>query len=359
VTVLLAAGCGTERRRAAGGGGSNPPGEGEGEGSAEGEGEPGRPDEDEYVEEDTEQDVTPGVPEPVTVSAPSGRASVEIPPEAVPEGITVTVRSRRLNEFADIDTILNGIYDFGPDGTQFSKPVKITLPLNGLVLELASELELVYHDGQAWQVVSDAGLELGDDSATGSVTHFTPFGLRLTGGWPGSGEEGEGEGDKPCHPETNPCTDGYRCVEGECLPPVAEGEGEGPPPEGPGECNPSCMASTDGATCCKGCGECNDVPAAARCQPECPDGYSWDCEVVCCFSYETFQCAGVEIGECASACTSRPGAVCCTGCSECDDLPWSQQCRPYCSGSGLQWNCERECCEQTLEGDPFCVGPAD
>ena len=167
--------------------------------------------------------------------------------------------------------------------------------------------------------------------------HFTPYGLRFADGWPFG--EGEGEGEGP--------------AEGEGA---AEGEGEGPI-EGIGECNLSCMMSSDGATCCKGCGDCADIPMGSRCQPECPEGYAWDCEMVCCFSYDSFTCAGVEIGECASACTSRPGAICCTGCGDCNDLPWDRQCQPSCSGSGLEWDCEQECCLQTMEGSPYCVGP--
>lgn len=54
-----------------------------------------------------------------------------------------------------------------------------------------------------------------------------------------------------------------------------------------GTCSESCMAQS-GAECCETCGCSSDVV----CRPECSDGYQWDCEIGCCFSYETYVCEG-------------------------------------------------------------------
>ncbi len=56
-------------------------------------------------------------------------------------------------------------------------------------------------------------------------------------------------------------------------------------PDRPGECHLECV-SQSGAFCCKECGCQGEI----MCQPECRTGYRWDCEVGCCFSYDTFSC---------------------------------------------------------------------
>ncbi len=378
LTLLLAVGCGAERRRSGvsggggdQGGGGDPaegegegPAEGEGEGPAEGEGEgedPGlgdREDADAYVaEDDVEQTVAPG-DEAVTVSVPSGRASVRIPPGAVRTPLGFSIHSRPLSDFSDFDDVVNGVYDFGPEGVTFMQRVRIWLPLNDLPVSAGSQLELVYWAGDRWEVDDEVLIELEEGRASAAVAHFTPYGLRWVGGWPGS--EGEGEGEPPTEGEGEGPAEG----EGEGEGP-AEGEGEGPP-ERIGECNRSCLRSSGDAVCCKGCGDCGEVPMAARCQPECPDGSSWDCEMVCCSSRDSFGCAGTDIGECPRACMTQDGAVCCSDCDDCaapdSPLPPSppseiRHCRPNCYGSGLYWDCERECCAQEFE-DGRCVGPA-
>lgn len=50
-----------------------------------------------------------------------------------------------------------------------------------------------------------------------------------------------------------------------------------------GSCDPVCTSS--GAACCTTCGCAMD-----DCTPVCSDGFQWDCEVACCFNYDTFEC---------------------------------------------------------------------
>ena len=52
-----------------------------------------------------------------------------------------------------------------------------------------------------------------------------------------------------------------------------------------GQCDPTCMESS-GAVCCTTCG-----CAPSDCRPTCGrSGYSWDCEVECCFNYDILEC---------------------------------------------------------------------
>lgn len=55
----------------------------------------------------------------------------------------------------------------------------------------------------------------------------------------------------------------------------------------PGQCEPSCL-ETPGAVCCQSCGSCGEVD----CTPVCPDGTTWDCELMCCFDSTTTGCIG-------------------------------------------------------------------
>src|SRR5688500_16278866 len=52
-------------------------------------------------------------------------------------------------------------------------------------------------------------------------------------------------------------------------------------------CDSLCL-SMPGAMCCTTCG----CSAEVRCTPICPDGYTWDCEIGCCFDYDTLTCFG-------------------------------------------------------------------
>lgn len=72
-------------------------------------------------------------------------------------------------------------------------------------------------------------------------------------------------------------------------------------PDRPGECNLECV-SQRGAFCCKECGGCQ---GEIHCVPECRTGFSWDCELGCCFNYDTFAC------DCAEGSTWSPRNYCC------------------------------------------------
>lgn len=54
-----------------------------------------------------------------------------------------------------------------------------------------------------------------------------------------------------------------------------------------GTCDPTCLEAS-GAYCCTTCGCSGSGP---RCDPRCDAPYEWDCEIGCCFDYDTFECA--------------------------------------------------------------------
>lgn len=56
---------------------------------------------------------------------------------------------------------------------------------------------------------------------------------------------------------------------------------------GDNACDPSCLSETMGV-CCTTCG----CDAEVVCRPVCGSGYTWDCEIQCCFDYEAQTCDG-------------------------------------------------------------------
>ena len=198
---LLTTHCGPERRAGGGGstagngGGGANNGGGNNGGGNKGGGPAVRPDDGSFVaDDDGEAQVDPAGPaDDVVVTSNSGRASVVIPPSALAEPAQITVESRPLSDFEDTDKLLDGIYDFGPDGLQFAEPVTILLPTNGLSGDDLAGAELVVWAEGAWSVVENANVQITPSHVSGQVSHFTPYAVRLPEGLPGM-EEGDEEG---------------------------------------------------------------------------------------------------------------------------------------------------------------------
>ena len=311
---LFSSHCSPERRGSgAGGGGGGEGGVGGGgqggaqagaaQGGPGGGGQATRPDEGSFVADDDGQvqvDPTAG-DEDVVVSSESQRASVVIPPNALAQPTEITIVSRPLSAFTGTSNILDGVYDFGPDGLQFSEPVTILLPTNGIAADDLADAELVVWQNDGWTAVPDANVQITPSHISGQVTHFTPYGVRLPAGLPGmegSTEEGDDEGGDEQGAEQG---DEVGDEQGEEVgdeqgdevgdeqgdeqgDEVAEG-GEGG--EGDwGKCDSECMSMFEDSICCEGCG----CMRSGACEPWCGEGYRWDCEWQCCFDYEALEC---------------------------------------------------------------------
>ena len=117
-----------------------------------------------------------------------GGATVEVPEGALEEDVEITIRKLDADEIdlpeEDVGT---DAWDFGPDGTLFSAPVTITLPVT-VELDEDEDLLMAYHDVEdaAWYVVEP--LDEDDehnanshvyDSEAGTLSveteHFTAF----------------------------------------------------------------------------------------------------------------------------------------------------------------------------------------
>lgn len=101
-----------------------------------------------------------------TLTTASGKASVTVPPGALPADAKLTVAVSAATGDAKAS-----IYDFGPSMT-FLKPVTIEIAFDGTV---GSEQKavLAWQNGSTWTEV--AGSALKDGKVTGSIDHFTRF----------------------------------------------------------------------------------------------------------------------------------------------------------------------------------------
>lgn len=110
-----------------------------------------------------------------------GKASLSIPAGSLASDATITVEtSAPSSDLPDSDKVKGMVYDFGPDGTKFSEPAKLTLPSAG---EPAADEEAVIAwldtDKMAWQDL--ATTVNADGSLTAEVTHFTNFAVIFNG----------------------------------------------------------------------------------------------------------------------------------------------------------------------------------
>jgi hypothetical protein len=109
-----------------------------------------------------------------TLSAGGGSLLIPAGVLAADQMLTVTVRAPSANEPGRAN-IVGDIYDFGPDGTKFSVPVQLTLPLPGPVPADKKAVVAWLEDSSGeWFTVATT---VTGDKATGLITHFTRFAL--------------------------------------------------------------------------------------------------------------------------------------------------------------------------------------
>ena len=109
-------------------------------------------------------------------------AELEIPPGALSADTAITVSVRSAAGLPEAATVVGQAFDFGPDGTTFSVPATLTLPVDGTPGTGASFV-VSWLDGAAW---TDLPSTAGADTVVGSVAHFTSFAARLVAGNTGS-----------------------------------------------------------------------------------------------------------------------------------------------------------------------------
>ena len=100
--------------------------------------------------------------------------TVEIPPGALMADTEITVTVSDGSSSPDPSTLVAKVYDLGPDGTMFQKPVKLTIDFDAA--KLGTKIATVsYVAAGKWVALSDSATTGAKVSAT--TTHFTQFGV--------------------------------------------------------------------------------------------------------------------------------------------------------------------------------------
>ena len=99
--------------------------------------------------------------------------SVAIPAGALAADTTITVDIKDKSTYSGASNIAVNVFELGPSGTKFSKPVPLTLDLGSAKAPTGMTPVIAYYDGSAWQPLADSAVS--GTKVTGSTTHFTPF----------------------------------------------------------------------------------------------------------------------------------------------------------------------------------------
>lgn len=114
-----------------------------------------------------------------TVTAQNDKVTLQVPPGAVSQDITITV-SPISNPTNDLRVASGSLYEFGPDGTQFAQPVTLTLAYDPSDLppgtDMASLRISKYLDG-AWQEVDNISVDSVAHTVSGQIHSFSSYGV--------------------------------------------------------------------------------------------------------------------------------------------------------------------------------------
>jgi hypothetical protein len=106
--------------------------------------------------------------------------TISIPPGALASDLEVTVDVKDKSGYAGASDIAINVFDYGPNGTKFLKPVAMELDLQGVAVPDGKTAKIAFFDGSAWQPLEDSAVAGGKVTAT--TTHFTPFTVVFVGG---------------------------------------------------------------------------------------------------------------------------------------------------------------------------------
>jgi hypothetical protein len=104
----------------------------------------------------------------------SSGAALDIPAGALSKDTEITLGTIDKGDLPDTKNVASKGYDFGPDGTQFKKPVALTLDFDGKVPDGKTAV-VAWLDGDKWSKLDDSAVD--GKTVTASTTHFTTFAI--------------------------------------------------------------------------------------------------------------------------------------------------------------------------------------
>ncbi len=121
----------------------------------------------------------------------AGAAALSVPPGAVASDLEVSVKVTSKSGKPDEKNVLIDVYDFGPDGTTFLKPVELAFAMDGVKARADGEVVVAWLDSNnKWQTLPTT---VKDGKAVAQTTHFTPFTLIFKINEDGLGEQVGGQ----------------------------------------------------------------------------------------------------------------------------------------------------------------------
>jgi hypothetical protein len=104
-----------------------------------------------------------------------GQLKADVPAGALAADTVITVKTVDVATLPTPSSVISAVYDLGPDGTTFLKPVKLTFDLDATKLAAGEVASIAFVKAGAWEVLADSMTK--DGKVTATTTHFTDFGL--------------------------------------------------------------------------------------------------------------------------------------------------------------------------------------
>lgn len=104
--------------------------------------------------------------------------AVRIPPGALMTDTDITVAIADGARLPGAATLVGKVYELGPTGTKFLKPVSITIDFDAVKLVSPKVPAVAFLEAGAWVVLADSATT--GTKATATTTHFTPFSVVST-----------------------------------------------------------------------------------------------------------------------------------------------------------------------------------
>ncbi|MDH5367808.1 MAG: hypothetical protein OEW67_12535 [Cyclobacteriaceae bacterium] len=109
------------------------------------------------------------------VTSNDNKVSIEIPANALVNDTEISINPTTSHPANNI----GAVYDFGPDGTQFISPAKMSFSYNDsdlMVTNSGNNLTIAYDNNNSWALLNST-VDLINKVVTADVDHFTSFGL--------------------------------------------------------------------------------------------------------------------------------------------------------------------------------------
>jgi len=103
-----------------------------------------------------------------------GAAKLDVPKGAVADDVELTVAVKAKTGLPEAKSIAVDVYDYGPDGTKFEKPVKLSFDMQGVKVPKGKKAAVAFLKDGKWNTLPT---KVTDGKADAETTHFTPYTL--------------------------------------------------------------------------------------------------------------------------------------------------------------------------------------